>query len=417
MTHRTRSRTLIVTNDFPPRQGGIETFVRELADRFPPDEVVVFTSTPHRTSPHRATPDAVTPSALTPSALTPDAFTPDALTAEPAPVDSFPYPVVRRRVSTLLPTPGATAHAASVARHHGCDRVWFGAAAPLGLMAGRLRRTTDIRTAVATTHGHEVWWARTPGARSLLRRVGGEVDVLTWLGPGTRRPIEAVLAPGTRTARLAPGVDTTAFRPFLDGGPVRARYGLGRRPVILCAARLVPRKGQDILIRALPRVRRAVPDAMLLLVGDGPYGPALRQLATQEGVLDAVVFAGGHPHPALPAFYAAADVFAMPCRTRRRGLEVEGLGIVFLEAAASGLPVVAGDSGGAPDAVRDGETGHVVDGRSVAATADRLTRLLRDPGAARAMGERGRHWVRREWTWDRSYATLAGLLRPAATDT
>jgi phosphatidylinositol alpha-1,6-mannosyltransferase len=300
-----------------------------------------------------------------------------------------------------------------VARRYGCDRVWFGAAAPLGLMAGRLRETTGIRTAVATTHGHEVWWARTPGARALLRRIGTEVDALTWLGASTRRPIEAALAPGTRTARLVPGVDTTAFHPCLDGGPVRARYGLGRRPVILCSARLIPRKGQDTLIRALPWIRRAIPDAMLLLVGDGPYVPELRRLALSESVLDSVVFAGGHPHHTLPSFYAAADAFAMPCRTRRRGLEVEGLGIVYLEAAASGLPVLAGDSGGAPDAVRDGETGHVVDGSSVAATADRLTRLLRNPELAHEMGEKGRHWVQTEWTWDRSYATLAGLLHSA----
>ncbi|WP_353940261.1 glycosyltransferase family 4 protein [Streptomyces sp. HUAS MG91] len=383
MTEHSSPRTLIVTNDFPPRQGGIETFVRELADRFPPDRVVVFTSSP-RTA-----------------------------TAQPASDESFPYPVIRHRVHTLLPTPRATAHAASVARQYGCERVWFGAAAPLGLMADRLRRTTDIRAAVATTHGHEVWWARTPGTRTLLRRIGTQADALTWLGTSTRRPIEAALAPGTRTARLVPGVDTTAFRPGLDGGPVRARYGLGRRPVILCAARLVPRKGQDTLVRALPWIRRAVPDAMLLLVGDGPYARELRQAALDEGVLDSVVFAGGHPHQALPSFYAAADVFAMPCRTRRRGLEVEGLGIVYLEAAASGLPVLAGDSGGAPDAVREGETGHVVDGHSVAATADRLIRLLRNPELAHAMGAKGRHWVQTEWTWDHSYATLAGLLQSA----
>ncbi|WP_328661231.1 glycosyltransferase family 4 protein [Streptomyces sp. NBC_00334] len=383
MTNNSRPRTLIVTNDFPPRQGGIETFVRELADRFPSDEVVVFTS------------------ASSPA------------TAESAPDEPFPYPVIRHRVRTLLPTPRATAHAASVARRYGCDRVWFGAAAPLGLMTARLRRMTDIRTAVATTHGHEVWWARTLGARGLLRRIGNETDALTWLGASTRGPIEAALTPGTQTARLVPGVDTTVFHPGIDGGPVRARYGLSRRPVILCAARLVPRKGQDTLIRALPWIRRAVPDAMLLLVGDGPYISVLRQLALTENVLDSVVFAGGHPHHTLPSFYAAADAFAMPCRSRRRGLEVEGLGIVYLEAAASGLPVLAGDSGGAPDAVRDGETGHVVDGHSVAATADRLTRLLRNPELAHEMGEKGHHWVQTQWTWDRSYATLAGLLHSA----
>ncbi|MFE6639164.1 glycosyltransferase family 4 protein [Streptomyces tendae] len=380
---RTRARTLIVTNDFPPRQGGIETFVRELADRFPPDEVVVLTSAP---------------------------------TATAGPGETFPYPMVRHPARTLLPTPRAAAHAGEVARRYGCDRVWFGAAAPLALMTGRLRRTAGVRTVVATTHGHEVWWARTPGARGLLRRIGGQVDTLTWLGASTRGPIEAALAPGTRTARLVPGVDTRAFHPGVDGAPIRTRYGLGHRPVILCAARLVPRKGQDTLIRALPWVRRAVPDAVLLLVGDGPYGPALRQLALREGVLDSVVLAGGHPHHALPAFYAAADAFAMPCRTRRGGLEVEGLGIVYLEAAASGLPVVAGDSGGAPDAVREGETGHVVDGRSVAATADRLVRLLRDPRRARAMGDAGRRWVRTAWSWDDAYARLRDLLAGGSTD-
>ncbi|GGW42402.1 hypothetical protein GCM10010320_22990 [Streptomyces caelestis] len=159
---------------------------------------------------------------------------------------------------------------------------------------------------------------------------------------------------------------------------MRERYGLGERPVVLCAARLVPRKGQDTLIRALRLVRRSVPDAVLLLVGDGPHARALYRLAAEQGPPGAVVFAGGHPHEEMPGFYAAAQVFAMPCRTRRAGLEVEGLGIVFLEAAAAELPVVVGDSGGAPDTVRDGETGFVVDGRDVRALADRLTLLLTD---------------------------------------
>ncbi|WP_143662503.1 glycosyltransferase family 4 protein, partial [Streptomyces sp. f51] len=223
-----------------------------------------------------------------------------------------------------------------------------------------------------------------------------------------------------RMVRLAPGVDAEAFavRPGArDGvrtpaGGVRERYGLGARPVILCAARLVPRKGQDTLIRALPAVLRSVPDAVLLLTGDGPYARTLQRLAADTGVADAVVLAGGRPHPEMPEHYAAADVFAMPCRTRRGGLEVEGLGIVFLEAAAAGLPVLVGDSGGAPDTVRDGETGHLVDGRDTAAVADRLVTLLRDRAAAAAMGEKGRAWVREEWGWESAYATLAGLLRP-----
>ncbi|NEB78441.1 glycosyltransferase family 4 protein, partial [Streptomyces sp. SID14478] len=211
--------------------------------------------------------------------------------------------------------------------------------------------------------------------------------------------------------RLAPGVDTEAFRPGLDPRPVRARHGIGdREPVVLCAARLVPRKGQDVLVEALPMVRRVVPGTRLLLVGAGPYERRIRQRAERNGVLGAVVFAGGRAHAELPGYYAAADVFAMPCRSRRAGLEVEGLGIVLLEAAAAGLPVVAGDSGGAPDTVREGESGYVVDGRSPAAVADRLVRLLLDREAARDMGAKGRERVVREWNWEGSYGTLAGLL-------
>lgn len=385
----TGRRTLVVTNDFPPRQGGIETFVRAMTDRFPADSVVVYTSAEPGAAAHDA---------------------------------ALPYPVVRDPARMLLPVPRVTARAAGLARRHGCDSVWFGAAAPLGLMADRLRRESGVRRAVATTHGHEVWWARTPGARALLRRIGERADAVTYLGAATRAPIAAALGPAAarRMVRLAPGVDAEAFavRPGArngvrtPAGGVRERYGLGGRPVILCAARLVPRKGQDTLIRALPAVLRSVPDAVLLLTGDGPYARTLHRLAADTGVADAVVLAGGRPHPEMPEHYAAADVFAMPCRTRRGGLEVEGLGIVFLEAAAAGLPVLVGDSGGAPDTVRDGETGHLVDGRDTAAVADRLVTLLRDRAAAAAMGEKGRAWVREAWGWENAYATLAGLLRP-----
>ncbi|MFF1265816.1 glycosyltransferase family 4 protein [Streptomyces anulatus] len=393
----TRRRTLVVTNDFPPRQGGIETFVHAMTSRFPADSVVVYTSAEPGAAAHDA---------------------------------ALPHPVVRDPARTLLPVPRVATRAVEIARRHGCDSVWFGAAAPLGLLADRLRRESGVRRAVATTHGHEVWWARTPGARTLLRRIGDRTDTVTYLGEATRAPIAAALGPAAarRMVRLAPGVDAEAFhvreaaREAVRSGArqgarapvggVRERYGLGGRPVVLCAARLVPRKGQDTLIRALPAVRRAVPDAVLLLTGDGPYARTLRRLAADTGVADAVVLAGGQPHAAMPEHYAACDVFAMPCRTRRRGLEVEGLGIVFLEAAASGLPVLVGDSGGAPDTVRDGETGHVVDGRDVAAVADRLVELLRDRAAARAMGEKGRAWVREAWGWEGAYDTLAGLLTP-----
>jgi phosphatidylinositol alpha-1,6-mannosyltransferase len=172
----------------------------------------------------------------------------------------------------------------------------------------------------------------------------------------------------------------------------------------------VPRKGQDALIRALPLIRRTVPDAALLIVGGGPYEPDLRRLAQTTGMARHVVLTGAVPAGELPVHYAAGDVFAMPCRTRRGGLDVEGLGIVYLEASAIGLPVVAGRSGGAPDAVLPGETGYVVDGRSVAAIARRVAGLLADPAAATAMGARGRAWVEREWRWELLAGRMRGLL-------
>ena len=165
-----------------------------------------------------------------------------------------------------------------------------------------------------------------------------------------------------------------------------------------------------MLIRALPSIRAAVPGAALLLVGGGPDSPRLHRLAAEHGVADDVVLTGSVPWEELPAHYDAGDVFAMPCRTRRGGLEVEGLGIVFLEASATGLPVVAGRSGGSPDAVLDGETGHVVDGTSVPAVAQAVSALLADPVRARAMGQAGRAWVEREWRWDVLAARLRELL-------
>jgi phosphatidylinositol alpha-1,6-mannosyltransferase len=306
----------------------------------------------------------------------------------------------------LLPTPAVARRAAQLAREHDCDTVWFGAAAPLGLLAAGLRRRSGIRRAVAQTHGHEAGWAALPGARGLLRRIGDGVDVVTYLGEYFRQRLAPALDGRTELRRLAPGVDTELYHSGVDGTEVRRRYGLSDRPVIVCVSRLVPRKGQDALIRALPAIRERVPDVALLIVGGGPYRDTLQRLA---GDLP-VVFTGSVPWTDLPMHYAAGDVYAMPCRTRRRGLDVEGLGIVYLEAAAIGLPVVAGDSGGAPDAVREGETGYIVGGRDLTALADRLITLLTDPELARRMGKAGRTWVETDWRWDTQANRMATLL-------
>jgi phosphatidylinositol alpha-1,6-mannosyltransferase len=310
----------------------------------------------------------------------------------------------------LLPTPRVARRVEQLARERGCDTVWFGAAAPLGLLAGGLRRRAGVGRVLALTHGHEAGWAALPGARGLLRRIGREADVVTYLGEYFRSRLGRVIGDLTRLERLAPGVDTEAYHPGIDGTEVRQRYGLAGRPVVVCVSRLVPRKGQDVLVRALPQVKRAVPDAALLIVSGGPYRRTLERLVREHGVERDVRFTGAVSWAELPAHYAAGDVFAMPCRTRRRGLDVEGLGIVYLEASATGLPVLAGDSGGAPDAVREGETGFVVPGRDVDAVAERLVTLLRDRALAARMGAAGRAWVESEWRWENQAARLRALL-------
>jgi len=373
-------RTLVVTNDFPPRTGGIESFVMAMVSRMDPDSVVVHTA--------RQTDDVGLDTTL-------------------------PFRVRRDPSPLMLPTPDITKRSIELVRDLGCDTVWFGAAAPLGLMAAKLK-AAGVRRTVATTHGHEVWWASTPGARSLLRRIGDRNDVLTYLGTYTRHRISRALSAeaGLRMVQLTPGVDETAFHPGVDGSSVRAAHGLVGRRVVVCVARMVERKGQDMLIQAMPLLRRQVPDAALLLVGDGPYRTKLEALVDRLGLREHVIFTGGLPWPQTPAYFAAGDVFAMPCRTRKMGLEPEALGIVFLEASAVGLPVVAGDSGGAPDAVQDGVTGYVVDGRSTSDIADRLAELLLDPARSKEMGEWGRRWVEQRWTWDDVVARLQALLRP-----
>ena len=378
-------KTLIVTNDFPPRPGGIQAFLHNMALRLEPERLVVYASTWKR---GREGAEATA-----------------AFDAEQ------PFKVVRDATTMLLPTPAVTRTAVGLLREHGCTAVWFGAAAPLGLMAPALRKAGAERL-VATTHGHEAGWAQLPASRQLLHRIGESTDTITYLGEYTRSRIAGALSPEAagRMVQLPPGVDEKVFHPGSGGAEVRARLGLTDRPVVVCVSRLVPRKGQDTLILAMPRILARQPDAVLLIVGGGPYEKDLRRLVRETGVSDSVRFTGAVPWAELPAHYGAGDVFAMPCRTRRGGLDVEGLGIVYLEASATGLPVVAGDSGGAPDAVLDGETGWVVRGGSPEEAADRIVALLGDPELRRNMGERGRSWVEEKWRWDLLAEKLKTLL-------
>ncbi|MPZ85428.1 MAG: glycosyltransferase [Actinophytocola sp.] len=374
-------RTLVVTNDFPPRPGGIQSYLHALATRLPDQDLVVYApSWTHHTGSH------------------------------PEFDAEQPFPVIRHKAGLMLPTPDVARRAREILRAEGCDTVWFGAAAPLALLAPQLR-AAGARRVVASTHGHEVGWSMLPVARQALRRIGSTTDVVTFVSKYTRSRFASAFGPMAALEYLPSGVDTAQFAPnFAARKEIRARYGLGDRPTAVCVSRLWPRKGQDMLIKALPQIRKRVPEAALLLVGGGPYRDRLRAMAEQLGVADHVIMTGRVPWEELPAHYVAGDVFVMPCRTHGRGLDVEGLGIVYLEASASGLPVVAGRSGGAPETVLDGVTGNVVDGRDVTRIAEKVGDLLADPTWATEMGEAGRRWVSRHWRWEDIATRLARLL-------
>ena len=370
---------LLVTNDFPPRSGGIQQYCHNLVSRLPPDRVVVYAP---------AWPGA-------------GAF--DA---------AQPFRVVRHPGRMMLPLPGVLRRTVALAREVRPDVICFGAAFPLGLLAGRISRATGV-PCVGFTHGVEVAVGRVPLVDRLLVRVAADLRLVTavsrWSAARVRRAVR-----GRCPVELLPaGVAADAYHPAVDGQAVRRRHGLGSAPVCVCVSRLVPRKGQDRLIEAWPRVVARVPEARLLLVGGGPYERRLRRLAAASPAAERITLTGEVAWEELPAHYAAGDVFAMPCRTRWLGLDLEALGVVFLEAAATGLPVVAGRSGGAPETVSEGVTGTVVDGRRSGPVGDAVAGLLADPARARAMGAAGRRRVEAEFSWEAVVARLEELLAVA----
>ncbi|MGV0050059.1 GDP-mannose-dependent alpha-(1-6)-phosphatidylinositol monomannoside mannosyltransferase [Mycobacterium colombiense] len=374
------SRVLLVTNDFPPRRGGIQSYLGEFVDRLVD------------AGPHSVT-----------------VYAPQWKGAE-AYDAAARYRVVRHPGTLMLPVPAVDTRMRRLIAEEGIDTVWFGAAAPLALLAQRARGAGASRV-LASTHGHEVGWSMLPVARSVLRRIGDDTDVVTFVSRYTRSRFAPAFGPNASLEYLPSGVDIDRFRPDPAGrARLRDRYALGERPTVVCVSRLVPRKGQDMLIKALPSIRRRVDGAALVIVGGGPYEDSLRALARECGVADDVTFTGGVPAAELPTHHALADVFAMPCRTRGAGLDVEGLGIVFLEASATGVPVVAGRSGGAPETVQHNKTGLVVDGREVGEIADAVAELLADRDRAAAMGAAGRDWVTAQWRWDTLATRLGALL-------
>ena len=378
--------TLVITNDFPPRDGGIQTFIFELVKRFDPATITVLASD-------------------YPGARDFDA--------------SLDFRVVRAKTNTLLPSSSTRKLARQIVVETGATRVVFGAAAPLGLMSTYLR-SLGVTRIIGITHGHEAGWALTPVTRQLLRAIGNRVDVLTYLGSYTKEKIGAVLSESARLSlrQLAPAVDPEVFHPRnkILAESFREAHGLVDKKVIVCVSRLMERKGQDVLIESMSSIVKVMPDAHLLIVGGGSYESQLSGLVDKLGLFDHVTFAGKVPYAELPTWYAVGDLFAMPCRTRNAGWDVEGLGIVFLEASATGLPVIAGNSGGAPDAVVQGTTGFVVDGANCDEVAERILQVLGDSELADRMGAAGREWVLDHWTWERAVTRLQKLLAGSDPD-
>lgn len=384
-------RVLVVTNDLPPRVGGIQNYVDELARGLVAagDDVVLLGSTPRSDT-----------------ALDVGAF--DA---------SAPYEVVREPTPVLLPTPRVRRHTVELVRALHVDVVVYGATVPLALTGPDVRRLTGVPY-VCFTHGLEVSAVRLPGGRRVLRRIGADAGAVTYVSRWCRDLLSPGFGPGPLTDLLAPGVDPDRYHLGVDGDAVRERHRLGGRPVIVCVSRLVERKGQDQLIRAMPELRRRVPGTALLVVGGGPHRQALERLAVELDVADDVVFTGIVGDDELPAHFAAGDVFAMPCRERRGGLEVEAFGIVFIQAQAVGVPVVAGDIGGVPDAVGgrvagDEAGGVLVDGTDLDAVTDAVWSLLADRAEARRLGQQGARRVAERFTWPSRTARLRSLLDDA----
>jgi phosphatidylinositol alpha-1,6-mannosyltransferase len=370
--------TLLVTNDFPPRVGGIQRTLEALWTHLPPDRVSVFCPGEEDAADHDA---------------------------------AQPFHVFRQPERFLWPRPHVGDRIEEAIEASGAEVVLFGATYPLAMLGPRLAaRGTPY---LAAAHGFEYWLSVMPGAHSLMRYATSRAARVPVCSAFIARTVRTAVPKRVPVSVLYPGADLTVFRPDLETADLRARHGIGDRPLVVCVSRLVARKGQDMLIRGMDEVRRRVPGAALMIVGGGPYEATLRGLAAAAPA-DSVFFSGQVSEEDLPRYYAMGNVFAMPCRTRLGGLEVEGWGNVFIEAAACARPVVVGDSGGAREALVDGETGLLVNGRDQGAVAAAVADLLGHPDRARSMGAAGRARVERAHAWPRIAEHLALWLQAAA---
>lgn len=356
-------RLLVITNDYPPKSGGIQTYLANLVDAYP--------------GPVRV---------LAPA-------------DGPADGTAKGEAIVRRGKRRFMwPTRKVVDWFIAEAREFGADAIFFGAPHPLTGAAARLKEELDLPVGVLC-HGAEVTIAAAvPGLRTWLRRTLRTADVLFAVSRFTQGKVSRLT--GRDVVPIGAGVEVGLFTPA-DVAPNNTP------PIVGCVSRFVPRKGQHRLIAAAAELAKRGRDVEVLIVGSGRTETKLRKLAANSGV--PVRFEIGVPWEDLAALYRSMDFFCMPCRSRWGGLEVEGLGLVFLEAAAAGLPVLAGSSGGSPETVIPGETGYVVD--SVDDIVAGLEILLEDPERARRMGAKGRQRVVDEYVWDRVVANLQGGFR------
>ncbi len=369
-------RHLLVTNDFPPKIGGIQSLLWEWWRRLPADQFAVLTS-PYK------------------GAREWDA--------------EQPFRVERIRESVLLPHPLMAKRINDLARDFGAEFVVLDPAVPLGIIGPNL----DLPYAVVL-HGAEVTVpGRIPGSQQVLGRVLRRATHCIAAGQYPAREAERAAGRALPTTVVAPGVDTARFRVLDEAERRAARERFGIAPdaeLIVGVSRLVPRKGFDTAIAAVARMARARPNLELVIAGAGRDEGRLARLARDRGA--PVRFLGRVSFDDLPLLYGCADVFAMLCRNRWFGLEQEGFGIVFLEAAACGVPQIAGASGGAAEAVEDGRTGVVVgDPDDVDEVVAAFERLLDDDTGRRAMGVAARARAEAEFSYDVLSARLWNTLR------
>lgn len=361
---------LLVTNDLGPRAGGIESFILGLLGELEGSQIVIYTSSQKG--------DAAFDKHL---------------------FEKYGVIVYRDRAKILLPTPRVNRDIARVMKKYSSEIIWYGAAAPLGWMSGFLKKSGAKRQ-IALTHGHEVWWSKIWPFSWAMKRITRNLDVITYLGDFTRQAMKPILSSKVQAVQIAPGIAIDHFTPGMKSTELIDFLNLENKKVIVSVGRLVHRKGQDKLIEAMPRILEQEPETVLLIVGEGPYKDHLTRLTKKLKIEDCVRFVGRLQYDDLPRYLRLGDIFAMPSRSRFFGLEVEGLGIVYLEASSVGIPVLGGASGGAPDAVIHGETGLVVDGRDVEAIAASAISMLSNPQLLQKMGKRGREWAVEKWSWE-----------------